>query len=232
MSKKQEVRSMFDSIAWRYDFLNHFLSFGTDFFWRRKAINEVKKRIDPGKILDIATGTCDLAIAALRLNPDTISGIDISQRMLEEGRKKIHKKNLNKKITLSLADSEELPFEENEFDVAMVAFGIRNFESPERGLSEMFRVLRVGGIAMILEFSRPTKFPFRTFYYFYFTKVLPLFGKLFSKDGSAYNYLPSSVSTFPESEQFLVLMDKAGFSELFQRRLTGGIATIYIGRRN
>ena len=232
MAKKQDVRSMFDSIAWRYDFLNHFLSFGTDFFWRRKAINEIKKRIDPVKILDIATGTCDLAIAALRLKPESISGIDISQRMLEEGRRKIYKRGLENKIKLSLADSEELPFEEKQFDVAMVAFGVRNFESPENGLSEMYRVLRVDGIAMILEFSRPTKFPFKSVYYFYFTRILPLFGRLFSKDGSAYNYLPESVNTFPESDRFLSLMHDAGFSDLFQRRLTGGVVTIYIGRRN
>jgi len=223
---------MFDSIAWRYDFLNHFLSFGTDSIWRRKAINEIKKRIDPVRILDIATGTCDLAIAAIRLNPESISGIDISQRMLEEGRRKIHKKHLEDKITLSLADSEELPFDEKLFDVAMVAFGVRNFESPEKGLSEMFRVLRVGGIAMILEFSRPEKFPFKSIYYFYFKKILPLFGKLFSKDATAYDYLPDSVSTFPESDKFLVLMENAGFSDLSQRRLTGGIATIYLGQRN
>lgn len=232
MAKKQEVRSMFDSIAWRYDFLNHFLSFGIDFLWRRKAINEIRKRIDPVKILDIATGTCDLAIAAVRLNPESIFGIDISQRMLEEGRRKIHKKHLENMITLSLADSEKLPFEEKQFDVAMVAFGVRNFESPEKGLSEMFRVLRVDGIVMILEFSRPDNLPFRSVYHFYFKRILPLFGKLFSKDGSAYGYLPDSVSTFPESDQFLALMNKAGFSNLFQRRLTGGIATIYIGQRN
>ncbi len=223
---------MFDSIAWRYDFLNHFLSFGIDFLWRRKAINEIRKRIDPVKILDIATGTCDLAIAAVRLNPESIFGIDISQQMLEEGRRKIHKKHLEDMITISLADCEELPFEEKQFDVTMVAFGVRNFESPEKGLSEMFRVLRVGGIAMILEFSRPESFPFRSVYHFYFKRILPLFGKLFSKDGSAYGYLPDSVSTFPESDQFLALMNKAGFSNLFQRRMTGGIATIYIGQRN
>jgi len=230
MGKKQEVRSMFDSIAWRYDFLNHFLSFGTDFLWRKKAIREVKKLKDPKNILDVATGTCDLAVAAIRgMNPDHVTGVDISQRMLEEGRKKLHRKGLEKRISLKLAESESLPFDDNTFDLSMVAFGVRNFENPLLGLKEMHRVLNPGGAVMVLEFSSPTKFPFKGIYSFYFNRILPLFGKLFSKDGGAYNYLPDSVNNFPDGEDFLEMMRDAGYKELSQRRLTGGVATIYTG---
>ena len=231
MGKKQEVRSMFDAIAWRYDFLNHFLSFGTDFLWRRKAIGEIRKKIDPKHILDVATGTCDLALAARRLNPESIVGVDISQRMLEEGRKKVHRKKLEHLIKLSIAESENLPFDDSQFDVAMVAFGVRNFEDPLKGLKEMYRVLKDTGVVMVLEFSKPTRFPFNSIYYFYFKKILPLFGKLFSKDKGAYNYLPESVLLFPEGDQFMEMLRSAGFSNLSQRRLTGGVATIYTGNK-
>jgi len=231
MRKKEEVRIMFDSIAWRYDFLNHFLSFGTDLFWRKKAIDEIAKRIKPVHILDLATGTCDLAIESLRLKPEKVTAIDISQRMLEEGRKKLYRKKLNDKIELVVADSEELPFEDSSYDVVMVSFGIRNFEDAEGGLSEMHRVLRKGGVVMILEFSKPSKFPFKYLYNFYFHKILPFFGAVFSKDDSAYTYLPTSVSSFPEGVGFLELMKDVGFSDLKMRRLTGGVATIYTGYR-
>lgn len=231
MRKKEEVRIMFDSIAWRYDFLNHFLSFGTDLLWRKKAIDEISKRTQPSKILDLATGTCDLAIESLRLNPETVTAIDISQRMLEEGRKKLYRKKLDEKIKLVIADSEELPFDDSSYDVVMVSFGIRNFEDPEEGLGEMYRVLREGGVVMILEFSRPSKFPFKYIYNFYFQKILPLFGALFSKDRVAYNYLPDSVLSFTEGDDFLKLMQDKGFRDLRQRRLTGGVATIYTGCR-
>lgn len=229
MRKKEEVRSMFDSIAWRYDFLNHLLSFGIDISWRRKAVNEISARIKPDRILDIATGTCDLAIESLRLNPDSVTAIDMSQRMLEEARKKIYRKKLNEKIELMIGDSEDLPFENDSFDAAMVAFGVRNFENPDRGLAEMCRVLRKGGVAMILEFSRPERFPFKNIYGLYFRRILPFFGSLFSKDRVAYNYLPDSVSKFPEGGEFMKMMESAGFAELKQRRLTGGVVTIYTG---
>ncbi len=229
MGKKHEVRSMFDSIAWRYDFLNHFLSFGTDFLWRKKAIAEISKRIQPQRILDVATGTCDLALAAMRLKPESIIGVDISQRMLEEGRKKIHRRHLENKIRLELAESENLPFEDSVFDVSMVAFGVRNFEDPLKGLKEMNRVLSKGGVIMVLEFSKPTRFPFKSIYYFYFNRILPLFGKVFSKSEGAYTYLPESVMAFAEGDRFLELLASAGFSDLSQRRLTGGVATIYAG---
>jgi len=227
MRKKEEVRSMFDRIAWRYDFLNHFLSFGTDLLWRRKAIKEIGRRIQPEKILDLATGTCDLAIASLRLHPEIVMALDISQRMLEEGRKKVYRKKLNHKIKLRIGDSEDLPFSEKSFDTTMVSFGVRNFENPEKGLSEMYRVLKDGGVIMVLEFSKPSKFPFKTIYGFYFRRILPFFGRLFSKDIGAYNYLPDSVSKFPEGQEFLDLMKGIGFRELKQQRLTGGVATIY-----
>lgn len=229
MARKQDVRSMFDSIAWRYDFLNHFLSFGTDFFWRRKAISELKKRVSPSTILDVATGTCDLAIASLKLNPEKVTGIDISQRMLEEGRKKIYRKGLEKRIELAVADSEELPFANSSFDAVMVAFGVRNFENPEKGISEMYRVLNPGGALMVLEFSSPTKFPFKSIYRFYFHRVLPFFGRFFSKDRSAYNYLPESVSQFPVGQVFVSILESSGFESVSLRPLTGGVATIYTG---
>lgn len=232
MARKQDVRSMFDSIAWRYDFLNHFLSFGTDFFWRRKAIGEIEKRVSPSTILDVATGTCDLAIASLRLNPEKVTGVDISQRMLEEGRKKIYRKGLQEKIELVLGDSEQLPFSDGSFDAVMVAFGVRNFESPEKGIDEMYRVLKPGGVLMVLEFSRPTRFPFKSIYGFYFHRVLPFFGRFFSKDRSAYTYLPESVSHFPASTVFISMLGTAGFESVSQRPLTGGVATIYVGNKS
>ena len=231
MAKKQDVRSMFDSIAWRYDFLNHFLSFGTDFLWRRKAVKEIGKRISPILILDVATGTCDLAIASLKLKPLKVTGVDISQRMLEEGRKKIYRKKLQGIIELSVADSEQLPFPDNTFDVAMVAFGVRNFENPGLGILEMFRVLRPGGVIMVLEFSSPKKFPFSTVYRFYFHRVLPFFGRFFSQDRSAYTYLPDSVGKFPVGEEFLSMLREKGFDDLGQTLLTGGVATIYMGNK-
>jgi len=231
MRKKEEVRIMFDSIAWRYDFLNHLLSFGTDLRWRRKAINEIALRIKPDNILDLATGTCDLAIESLRLKPKKVTAIDISQRMLEEGRKKLYRKKLNRKIELMIGDSEELPFDDSTYDAVMVSFGIRNFEDYEEGLAEMYRVLRKGGVVMILEFSKPSRFPFKHIYGFYFHNILPFFGALFSKDKVAYNYLPDSVSSFPEGNEFLELMGRTGFKELKHRRLTGGVASIYTGCR-
>jgi demethylmenaquinone methyltransferase/2-methoxy-6-polyprenyl-1,4-benzoquinol methylase len=220
---------MFDSIAWRYDFLNHFLSFNVDRSWRRKAIRKISEYKKNPEILDVATGTADLAIAALVLDPVKITGIDISENMLEIGRQKILKKGLTGKIDLLKADSECIPFGDNQFDVCMVAFGVRNFSNPLRGLQEMKRVLRKDGMIMVLEFSRPTGFFFRPVYRFYFKRILPFFGKLFSKDRSAYDYLPDSVMNFPDNEEFLKLLDEAGFSEARQVRLTGGIASIYTG---
>jgi demethylmenaquinone methyltransferase/2-methoxy-6-polyprenyl-1,4-benzoquinol methylase len=227
--KKAAVESMFDSIAWRYDFLNHFLSFNFDRLWRRRAIKIISKSYKSPNILDVATGTGDLAIAAMKLNPSKISGIDISRKMLEIGREKVGKKGFSGKIDLIPGDSEKIPFGDNHFDVAMVAFGVRNFVDPLKGLSEMRRVIRTGGMIMVLEFSKPSGFPIKLLYNFYFRNILPLFGRLFSKDKDAYRYLPDSVMKFPDNEEFLKLLIHAGCSDTHQVKLTGGIASIYTG---
>lgn len=227
--KKAAVESMFDSIAWRYDFLNHFLSFNFDRLWRRRAIRIISKSFKSPRILDVATGTGDLALAALKLNPIEIKGIDISNKMLSIGIDKIRKKGYAGKIELLYGDSENIPFGDNKFDVSMVAFGVRNFEDPVKGLSEMRRVIHAGGMIMVLEFSKPKGFPFKPLYNFYFRNILPLFGRLFSKDKMAYSYLPDSVMKFPDNEEFLALLAEAGFNNTRQLKLTGGVASIYTG---
>jgi demethylmenaquinone methyltransferase / 2-methoxy-6-polyprenyl-1,4-benzoquinol methylase len=229
IEKRAAVESMFDSIAWRYDFLNHFLSFGIDRLWRRRVIRMIPGSFKDPYILDVATGTGDLAIAGMKLNPSKIEGIDISMNMLEIGKAKIKKRGFSGKIELAEGDSENIPFGSNLFDVAMVAFGVRNFSDPLRGLSEMRRVIRNGGMIVVLEFSKPTGFPFRQVYNFYFRNVLPLIGKLFSKDKEAYLYLPDSVMKFPDNEEFIQLLIQAGFSDTRQVKLTGGVASIYTG---
>src|SRR5882672_2386542 len=200
--KKEQVARMFDNISGNYDFLNHFLSLGIDTLWRRKAIRQLKS-IQPRFILDVATGTGDFAIEALRLNPDKVIGVDISEGMLEVGRKKMAKRGLASKIELRSADSEKLPFEENKFDAIIVAFGVRNFEHLEKGLYEMLRVLKPGGKVVILEFSKPTVFPLRQLFHFYFRFILPKIGRWVSHDSSAYTYLPESVQAFPDGKEFL-----------------------------
>jgi demethylmenaquinone methyltransferase / 2-methoxy-6-polyprenyl-1,4-benzoquinol methylase len=227
--KKAAVESMFDSIAWRYDFLNHFLSFNIDRLWRNRAIKIISRSFISPSIIDVATGTGDLAIKAMKLNPSHISGIDISNKMLEIGREKIKRKGLEAKIDLINGDSEKIPFDDNLFDVAMVAFGVRNFSDPLKGLCEMKRVIRTGGMIIVLEFSKPKRFPFKNLYNFYFKNILPFFGRIFSKDKSAYNYLPDSVMKFPDNEDFLNLLIQAGFSGQKQVKLTGGVASIYTG---
>jgi demethylmenaquinone methyltransferase / 2-methoxy-6-polyprenyl-1,4-benzoquinol methylase len=228
-NKRAAVESMFDSIARRYDFLNHFLSFGIDYIWRRRAIRIISRYYKNPGILDVATGTGDLAIAAMKLNPTKITGIDISKKMLEIGKEKVAKKNFSGKIELIQGNSEDIPFGDNVFDVAMVAFGVRNFSDPLKGLSEMNRVIREKGMIMVLEFSKPSVFPFRPVYNFYFRNILPFFGKLFSKDKAAYRYLPDSVMKFPDNDEFLKLLVAAGFSDTNQIKLTGGVASIYTG---
>jgi demethylmenaquinone methyltransferase / 2-methoxy-6-polyprenyl-1,4-benzoquinol methylase len=228
-NKKATVRAMFDSIAWRYDFLNHFLSFGIDHMWRKKAIRIISETHKIPKILDVATGTGDLAIAAMKLNPETITGIDISRKMIDIGREKIVRKKLSHKIKLISGDSENITFSDNSFDVAMVAFGVRNFSDPLKGLTEMNRVLTPGGLIMVLEFSRPSGFPFRQIYNLYFLNILPLLGRLLSKDRNAYRYLPDTVMKFPDNENFIKLMSDAGFTGIRQKKLTFGVASIYTG---
>jgi demethylmenaquinone methyltransferase / 2-methoxy-6-polyprenyl-1,4-benzoquinol methylase len=227
--KKAMVESMFDSIAWRYDFLNHFLSFGTDRLWRAKAIRIISRNFRKPVILDVATGTGDLAIRAMKANPERITGIDISQNMLAIGREKVRKKGYSNTIELIQADSENIPFIDDSFDVAMVAFGVRNFADPLKGLKEMNRVIRKDGMIVVLEFSKPVTFPFRTVYDFYFRNILPAIGKMFSKDKIAYTYLPESVYKFPDNEAFSCLLREAGFTGTRQVKLTGGIASIYTG---
>ncbi len=226
-SKKLQVKSMFNYIAPRYDFLNHFLSLGIDKWWRKKTVNVLKEKKD-ACILDAATGTADLAIIAHQsLNPRKIIGIDISEKMLEIGRQKIKRKMMNK-IELLYGDSENLRFKDNTFDAAMVAFGVRNFENLEKGLSEIFRVLKPEGAFVILEFSRPFKFPVRQLYGFYFRHILPAVGKFFSNDSFAYTYLPESVFDFPEGDAFMSYLSGTGFEKVYRITLTFGIASVYI----
>jgi len=227
--KKANVTSMFDSIAPSYDFLNHFLSFGIDRIWRKKAIRIISGSFKNPVILDVAAGTADLSIAAIKLNPSHVTGIDISSKMLAIGREKICRKKLEDKIELVPGDSEKIPFDNDHFDVTMVAFGVRNFADPLKGLSEMTRVTRGDGMVLVLEFSKPVKSPVRQLYNFYFLNVLPLIGRIFSKNKNAYSYLPESVMQFPDNEQFMELMMKAGLSSVKQKKLTWGVASIYTG---
>lgn len=228
---KESVENMFNSISGSYDRLNLILSFGTDRRWRRRAIDLIGRHIRPLKILDVATGTGDLAVAALRLDPEKITGIDISEKMLALGRDKIEKLGHTARIELLQGDSEHIMFPDMSFDVAMSAFGVRNFEDTSAGLREMYRVLRPGGMIMVLEFSRPAKFPMKQFYGFYFTRILPWIGRKVSGNPGAYNYLPESVMSFPDNEDFLILLQKAGFINTAQKKMTGGIASIYYGFR-
>jgi len=225
-SKREQVEHMFDSIAPKYDFLNRFLSMGIDQTWRKKAINSLKE-VNPKQILDVATGTADLAIAALKLNPDHVIGIDISNQMLQVGRNKISNKTLNDKITLQQADSANLPFEDNKFDAITVAFGVRNFEFLQQGINQMYRVTRDGGKLAVLEFSKPKSFPFKQLYNFYFKYILPGWGGLISKSITAYTYLPESVEHFPEGENFTAYLKNAGYINIEIKPLTFGICTLY-----
>lgn len=226
--KKQQVEQMFDAISKRYDFLNRSLSFRVDVYWRNKLVKQLKDQ-HPRTILDIATGTGDVAVRLAKLSPESIVGVDLSEGMLAVGREKIKAQGLEKMIRLEKGDSEALRFADNSFDAVTVAFGVRNFEHLEKGLSEMYRVLRPGGKLVILEFSRPRIFPVKQLYYFYFRYICPWWGKLVSKDNSAYRYLHDSVSVFPEGNDFLNIARKAGFSQLTARRVTFGIVSLYTG---
>lgn len=229
-SKKEQVAEMFNNISHRYDFLNHFLSLGIDILWRKKAIRLLKED-QPKQILDIATGTGDFAIESLALNPEKVIGVDISAGMLEHGKQKMKRKGLDHIIDMQMGDSEKLLFESNTFDAVIVSFGVRNFENLEKGLSDMFRVLKPGGKTVIIEFSRPRKFPMKQLYSFYFKSILPIIGKLISKDQSAYTYLPESVEAFPDGADFLSILKKVGFKSTECRPLTFGISSIYIGQK-
>lgn len=226
LGKKQQIARMFNNIAWRYDFLNHFLSFGIDHYWRKKAIQTLKNN-QVHLLLDVATGTGDFAISALKLNPRKIFGIDISADMLEIGRKKIRKKNLQDKIELLESDSEKLLFEDNKFDAVAVAFGVRNFEYLEKGLIEMLRVLRPGGKVVILEFSKPSSAFIRSFYNLYSKKIAPWIGKKISGDAEAYTYLHKSVDAFPSGKEFTAVMERCGYKNCRIQALTFGVVSIY-----
>ncbi len=229
--KKEQVAEMFDNIAPKYDFLNHFLSMNIDKIWRRKSIRLLKSE-KPQLILDVATGTGDFAFEIYkRLKPKKIIGIDISEGMLKVGEEKIKKRNLTEYIEFRKGDSENLDFEDNYFDAVTVAFGVRNFENLQKGLAELFRVLKPSGKLIVLEFSQPDKFPIKQFYGFYSKYILPFFGKLFSKDKSAYIYLPESVNAFPYGEKFIQFLKNAGFKSAQYKKFSFGISSVYFAEK-
>tara|TARA_B110000305_G_C19132704_1_gene489696 strand:- start:3 stop:734 length:732 start_codon:yes stop_codon:yes gene_type:complete len=226
LGKKQQIAKMFDTISNEYDDLNRVISFGIDIKWRKKVVQIISKK-EPTNILDIATGTGDLAINLTQTNASQIIGLDISEGMLDVGRKKIAKKQLNNTIDMIVGDSENLPFDDNSFDAITVAFGVRNFENLEIGLAEILRVLKPKGIFVVLETSVPVKFPFKQGYYIYTKALLPLIGRLFSKDKSAYRYLSESASKFPYGQAFNNILNKTGFINSKALPQTFGVATIY-----
>lgn len=224
------VGKLFDSIAHRYDFLNHLLSLGIDKYWRKKAIARLAG-VKTDFILDIATGTGDLAIAATHLPHEKIIGIDISKNMLRLAEKKVKKKGLHNRIFFQEGSGEHLPFPDETFDVTMVAFGVRNFENLRGGLAEMHRVLKKNGVALILEFSKPRSFLFSRLYSFYFKRILPLVGGTISNHKEAYRYLPNTVMEFPDREDFSLLLGNSGFNKVSFQPLTFGIATFYLAEK-
>jgi demethylmenaquinone methyltransferase/2-methoxy-6-polyprenyl-1,4-benzoquinol methylase len=229
--KKEQVSEMFDNISENYDFLNRVLSGGIDIYWRKKAMSYLKAE-HPKLILDIATGTGDLAIEANKqLKPDKIIGVDISEGMLKYGRVKMEKLGLSEKIELRMGDSEKLLFDNNTFDAVIVSFGVRNFEDLEKGLKDMYRVTKPNGTCVVIELSSPKSFPMKQLYGFYSTKILPLIGKLISKDNAAYTYLPESVKAFPDGNNFLQIFENAGFKHAFCKPLTFGICSVYVGKK-
>lgn len=231
LNKKTQVADMFNSIAYRYDFMNRFLTAGIDIWWRRKAISRLRQ-LKPQAVLDVATGTGDVAILTYRmLRPVQITGIDISEGMLELGRKKIDRLSLTGHITLQAGDSEVIGFADNRFDAITVAFGVRNFQNLEKGLKEMYRVLRPGGKLVVLEFSKSPNKTFARICDFYMQVITPAIGKLFAKNKDAYQYLTDSVQAFPEGREFLAIMDGSGFTNTSLQRLSFGICTIYCGSK-
>ncbi len=229
-SKKKQVAGMFNNIAPKYDFLNHFLSMGIDKIWRRRAIN-LMKDIEQPLILDVATGTGDLALEANRRLGCKVVGVDISTEMLKVAEEKIQKRGLSEMISVAEGDSENLPFESNYFDAVMVAFGVRNFENLNKGLSDMARTLKPGGKMVVLEFSKPVYFPFKQLYLFYFRYILPWLGGVISNDKAAYTYLPESVLSFPDGEKFDEELRQAGMLPIKRFKQTMGIATIYLSEK-
>ena len=231
LSKKGQVEKMFNNISKEYDILNRVISFGIDVSWRKKIVKILKFK-NPSTILDVATGTGDLAIAMVETNAQKIIGLDISKGMLDVGIEKIKDKNLNNTIEMVIGDSENLKYENDFFDAVTVSFGVRNFESLDSGLSEIFRVLKPNGSLVILETSNPTKFPFKQFYRFYSKFILPSIGKIFSKDKVAYNYLSESSAEFPYGEKFNNILKKIGFTNVVDFPQTFGVATIYVASKS
>jgi demethylmenaquinone methyltransferase/2-methoxy-6-polyprenyl-1,4-benzoquinol methylase len=231
LGKKQQVAGMFNEIAFRYDFLNRFLSAGIDVQWRKKAISQLQKS-KPKTILDVATGTADVAIMASgMLKPEKITGIDISDGMLELGRKKIQKLDLQKIIELLNGDCETINFDNDSFDAVTVAFGVRNFENLEKGLSEIQRVLKPGGKLVVLEFSKPKSAVVKAFYNLYMKIICPAAGKIFSKNRNAYQYLDESIQRFPEGKNFTNILDNLGYRNTYIKPLSLGICSIYCGEK-
>ncbi|MDR2064504.1 MAG: bifunctional demethylmenaquinone methyltransferase/2-methoxy-6-polyprenyl-1,4-benzoquinol methylase UbiE [Prevotellaceae bacterium] len=228
MANKKYVSKMFDDIAEKYDFTNHVLSFGADKFWRKRLVKELKRH-KPRKILDVATGTGDSAIVLLQTDAEKIIGVDISKKMLAKGKEKIRKKRLTNKIELKYCDGESLEFKNNSFDAVNVAFGVRNFENLDKGLSEIYQAVKPNGIVTILEFSIPENFIIRQIYSIYFFYILPLIGQFFSQNKYAYKYLPRSVKSFPRGKQFIQHLQNAGFRQTRNITLTFGVAEIYTG---
>jgi demethylmenaquinone methyltransferase/2-methoxy-6-polyprenyl-1,4-benzoquinol methylase len=231
LGKKEQVADMFNRIAFRYDFLNRFLSAGIDIYWRKRAIKELTAA-DPQIILDVATGTADVAIMMTKyLHPKKIIGIDISESMLELGRKKIAKLRLNNVIELETGDSEAINLSNDTFDAVTVAFGVRNFENLEKGLSEIRRVLKPKGKLVVLEFSKPKKLFLRKLYNFYMRMAAKGVGKWVAKNGEAYEYLQESVNAFPERKKFADILQKSGYTNIYFKKLSLGICTIYCGSK-
>lgn len=230
MAKKEVVEGIFNDIAPKYDLLNHLLSMNIDKGWRRKAMKYIGEH-EKGHLLDVACGTGDFSIAAYRAGVKQVTGIDISVNMVKVGKKKIEEAGLSSYIDLQTGDSEKMIFPENQFDVVTVAFGVRNFEHLETGLREMQRVLKKGGKVIILEFSMPEHFPMKQLYKFYFRHILPVVGGWISGNKGAYTYLPESVMKFPQGQQFLDIMKQCGFVHPLQKKLSGGIASLYVGMK-
>lgn len=234
-SKKSQVAEMFDNISPKYDFLNHFLSLGIDIWWRKTALKRLKRYLKGKKIdnlLDVATGTGDFALEAHTiLAPKKIIGIDISEGMLSFGYPKIKKRAIQNIMTLEVGDAENLRFEDNTFDVVIVAFGVRNFENLEKGLQNIYRVLKPNGYLLVLEFSKPKIFPLKQFYQLYFTNILPMVGRFVSKDNAAYTYLPESVNAFPDGEKFIDVLLSIEFRNVECRTLTAGVCSAYYAQK-
>ncbi len=231
MGKKEQVTNMFDKIAKSYDLLNHLLSFGIDKRWRKKAVNILQQN-NPAKVLDVATGTGDFAFSISMSGVAEVVGVDLSEEMINVAKSKFKQHYSDKNIIFKLADAEKLPFDDNVFDAATVAFGVRNYENLEIGLKELYRVIKPGGKTVIIEFSKPKHFPFRNIYHLYFKYFVPFIGGIISKDKKAYRYLYHSVDNFPYGNNFIVKLDKAGFNNNKSIPLTFGIASIYLANKS